>query len=391
MNAFDRRVKQHVKGKSHSFFAVYPIGFEQQGVGELEAVGIHAESVEVGGINFQAKVNDMMSAILSCSGAVRFLMRLSSFKCENFVILMRRLSEIPWELYLPSGCIPKLSVSATHSRLYHTGAVEERATKAIGDSWDALGIGTREDLGQTVYLRFIDDRCTVSLDCSGEPLYQRGYKKLVAKAPIRENIASLLLSAVDATAYDVIYDPMCGCGTCPIEASLMLGRGSVQGLRHYPFESWPVFSSATYNFLCREYESSRRSGDGSSLVYASDIDESNLELVRTNAEVASITTVQSGVGNIVLTQADFFQTSRETLPSGKLLLVFNPPYGKRLSVNERAFFDKLVKHLSRCYKAADLLLILPESAERVFDKIKPTKKFKFRNGGLKVVAVFASL
>ena len=61
---------------------------------------------------------------------------------------------------------------------------------------------------------------SVSIDTSGYPLFQRGYREEKMEAPLKETLASGLLKMADWDGETSIVDPMCGSGTILIEAAL---------------------------------------------------------------------------------------------------------------------------------------------------------------------------
>ena len=67
--------------------------------------------------------------------------------------------------------------------------------------------------------RFEDNLCTISVDTSGESLHKRGHKEAIAKAPMRETMASLFLRQCGYDGHETVVDPMCGSGTFVIEAA----------------------------------------------------------------------------------------------------------------------------------------------------------------------------
>ena len=74
-----------------------------------------------------------------------------------------------------------------------------------------------------------------------------------------------------------------------------------------------------------------------------------------------------------------------------MLLLFNPPYGKRLKIDKKTFFSQIGSHLKKHYKGCDALVIVPdEEAEKAIN-IYYEKKWVFRNGGLSVAALFFHL
>lgn len=400
--SLERRIKIQVKGKAHQFFAVYPPGFEDIGVSELKNAGItQIDAVETGGILFTAKIQQMMQAVLLCRGAVRILMRLAHFKASNFSMLMRHLkNKIVWELYLPPKCIPDFSVSTAKSRLYHGDAIAEHARKAFVSM---MGPDTSRQ-EQTVYIRIVNDRCTISLDCCGESLYRRGYKMYTTDAPLRENLASLLIERIAAefpeNHYDAVYDPMCGSGTFLTEAALQTEKlqSKLAALRSFAFQHWPVYSEAAFNFIARQQPAAFNAVFSSDLrIFGSDIDTGNIQLTSENAANLGLTAVnnfteQSEEPAVYLMPIDFFRTSKKLIPSKeKILLIFNPPYGKRLKIDKKIFFAHIGNHLKRHYKNCDALVIVPDEESEKAMKLHYEKKWIFKNGGLPVAALFFHL
>src|SRR5690606_728822 len=76
-------------------------------------------------------------------------------------------------------------------------------------------------------VRMLDGQIIVSVDLAGRPMHQRGYRHLSGVAPVREDVAALMLmlARYDSRS-DILIDPMGGAGTIAIEAACMAtGRG----------------------------------------------------------------------------------------------------------------------------------------------------------------------
>ena len=82
---------------------------------------------------------------------------------------------------------------------------------------------------------------------------------------------------------------------------------------------------------------------------------------------------------ISLQQEDFFKAPKPT--SGKLHLLFNPPYGERLNA-EAALYQQIGDTLKNQYPDTDAWLISsnPEAIKSV--GLRPSRKIKVFNGGL---------
>ncbi|HUS68687.1 MAG TPA: hypothetical protein VMZ28_29325 [Kofleriaceae bacterium] len=74
-------------------------------------------------------------------------------------------------------------------------------------------------------LRMHDRTISLSVDLAGQALHLRGYRGEGGEAPLRENLAAILVMLCRHDARrEILLDPMCGSGTIAIEAALM-GRG----------------------------------------------------------------------------------------------------------------------------------------------------------------------
>ncbi|CAE8717427.1 unnamed protein product, partial [Polarella glacialis] len=191
-------------------------------------------------------------------------------------------SELEDALALPAPppVTSEVKVSSEKSRLYHTGLVKERVLEAIKQRSVAkepreTGVQeasqkVREVSGGSVALspstllpevriRLRHDECQVSVSASGL-LHQRGYRKAVSEASVRETLAaacvmaSPLLRRLTAAAHNdeelVLWDPFCGSGTLLLEAlGIVLGQTPGDQAKTYPFTSFPCHSQQAYSDL----------------------------------------------------------------------------------------------------------------------------------------------
>ncbi len=190
--AFDKRVRRTINGRRHVFFAVTAPGLENLCLEELENLGcgISDFSVIPGGVEFESDLKGLYTASLHLRTATRILMRVAEFSASSFAELEKKIIAINWEIYLPQGCKPEISVKCTKCRLYHSDAISVRVSGWIASK--TAGVD-RSTIRQQVFIRGMNDRFVVSINASGEPLYKRGIKTGFGKAPIRETLASAML------------------------------------------------------------------------------------------------------------------------------------------------------------------------------------------------------
>ena len=105
------------------------------------------------------------------------------------------------------------------------------------------------------------DKCTVSLDSSGQSLHKRGYRVAHGVASLNEVLAAgmILLSGWDGKS--AFLDPMCGSATLPIEAALIAMKIPGGYFRQsFSFMNWKNYSSSLFNQI--KSESDRKISDG---------------------------------------------------------------------------------------------------------------------------------
>ena len=203
-----------------------------------------------GGIEIECSLNAgfKLNTILRCP--TRILLRLSEFKCRDAPKLFQKTSKFPWAQWM-IGQTPTVVSSSSNSRLFDSRKIEKAISDGINQYYkhqpvkkkylDLLST-TDADLLPTIYFRAVDDLCTLSLDTTGERMHLRGEKLLTGLAPIRENLAALLLLEIQRNLTQdksfTLIDPMCGSGTFLLEAKL---ANTITIDRSYSFHFIPLY------------------------------------------------------------------------------------------------------------------------------------------------------
>jgi len=392
--AIARRVKDHVVGSRHDFFAVVHPGFEETARQELRELGIESPELQgTGGIGFTARLDDAWRVNLGAGTVSRLLMRLCNFKATGFGDFRARLAAFPWELHLADRAAIRFTVSASRSRLWHEGKLEEEAARAIRGRMAAHGrqvdfskvadaAGPRN---QSVFIRMDDNRCQVSLDSSGELLYKRGHGKFVEEAPLRETLACSILRAAAITNCRILLDPFCGSGTFALEAGAIFSGCPVNGGRAFAFEGWPSFRPARFRHvkegLGRELGS--RAPASAPRILCSDIDAKAVATARHNLELAGLASL-AGVD-----QSDFFALRMPDADPAGVLLVMNPPYGARLEkgTDIASLYRSIGGKVRRDFPGCGYAVIVPGLELEKALGLPHEKKILFRNGGIPVALV----
>lgn len=316
----------------YSAFAVTAPGLAPLAARELKALGLAPNDPEAGGVAFSADVRGLYSANVHLRTVSRVLVRVDEFRASNFNELERRTARLPWSDWIAPARAVGLRVTCRKSRLYHSGAVAERVSKALAGLTDRVGLAKEQEGdepndasdAQLVLVRLLNDRCTISLDSSGALLHQRGYRLAVAKAPLRETLGAALLLATGWDPATPLVDPFCGSGTIAIEGAMLARRIAPGGNRHFAFESWPGFNGATLQLVRRE-ATAKELPAAPAPIFASDRDAGAIEAALANAQRAGV------AGDIIFTQAAVSAMLPPSAARTPGAVVTNPPYGLRVS------------------------------------------------------------
>lgn len=375
---------------SLDLFAVVAPGLGDICLGELAAIGVHGTMLP-GGVAFTGDVHVLAAANLRLATATRVLVRLGEFHAPGFPELHRRAARLPWEQYFAGVPRVDVQVTAHKSRLHHTGGIRERILKGMAErlgSEPVLAATDDEDADADettrVVVRLDHDRCTVSVDSSGDPLHRRGYRLALARAPLRPTLAAGILRAAGWVPGDPLLDPMCGSGTLIIEAA-RAALGIAPGAdREFLFTRWPGLPGAAALTAARRDLSPGPSpvdlSPGTSpRIAGSDRDPGAIAASRANAE-------RAGVAAHV--RLDVRPLSACEPPPGTGLVVSNPPYGVR--VGKRGPLRDLHAQLGHVLRARcpgwRVALLCGDDLWRYTD-LPLAEARSLRNGGLAVKLV----
>jgi putative N6-adenine-specific DNA methylase len=373
-------------------------GFEKTVAGEIKKILANSTSfvqdslhTSFGGVEFQGRLEDMWRINAVARTPSRVSMRIAQFKATQFPELIRKIAEIPWELYISPHAQGQIQVTSRLSRLIHTDAIEERVAAGMAmhlGSWQAIipQEALPHTLPQTILVRFESDICTLSIDSSGELLFKRGYDKFTEEAPLRDTLASCVLQLAGWDDCEQLFDPMCGSGTFSLEALLSRKPSRWPGsIRRFAFEEWPYFRLPAYRHMLQNLKPAVPFLPMA--VIAGDKDSKAIETVNRNLLELNLPELP-----IKVSQQDFFKAVPSELPAdfklrNRTLIIMNPPYGIRISQEFPQLFqsigDQLRKHYTGCRYA--IMCPTPQDAQSL--GLKWARQAITKNGGLEVMIV----
>jgi putative N6-adenine-specific DNA methylase len=363
-----------------AFAACLP-GLEPLLAAELTELGLEP-NVVAGGVEFAADVPALQRCGLWLGTASHVVVRLAQFRCRALGELERKAAMLPWTAWLRDDVALDVRATARKSRLFHTGAIEERIARAARDAvGDLPELAANSDApAAKVAVRMFGDVCTVSLDIADTPLHRRGYRLEVAKAPLREDLAHALALAVRPTSADAILDPFCGSGTVAIEAAALQAGLPPGRLRRPPLEHLAAFDRNAWRKLLASVEASAPSAP----IVAGDRDAGAIEAAKANAARAGVAdAIQFGVA--ALRSQTWFAGDA---PARGCLLT-NPPFGVR--VGKGPNLQPLYQSLGACAKRlgagwrVGILAHDPRLARKTALPLRAA--FTTKHGGLSVTAM----
>ncbi|HPJ38273.1 MAG TPA: hypothetical protein PLT75_07500 [Spirochaetota bacterium] len=390
-----RRIKQHIIAKEHTFFAITQPGFEKTAEHDLIDSGISSIlETTTGGIEFTSRLTGCYTLHLRARTITRVLMRVSRFKATNFTVLRKKTSAIPWELYLSEGIQFSCKISCRHSRLYHTGRIEQEIAAAVTARLGEFGITARHSPSDTetpetqkLFIRFDNDLCHISLDASGEPMYKRGYRPFVSDAPLRETLCALILMEARIGNYDTLIDPMAGSGIFSIEAAMMR-RNILPGIhRHFIFETWPSFRPDTFSYIKKQLLNSAAHNIAPLKIYCSDYSGHAVDIITRNLQAGNLSDI------IQPEQRDFFSGPINLPDKSRSLIVLNPPYGKRVTGThaQPLLYKKIGETIRTLYPRSGYAVIVPGIEYEKHLALQYDRKIPFMYGGLQVAVIFKDM
>lgn len=372
-------------------FAVATPGVAPLVAAECVALGLTPREVSKAGVALDLTPAELFTLNCWTRLASRVLVRLAHFEARDFATLEKQAARVPWARVLTAGASVRLRVTCRKSRLYHSDAVAERVARSLTAVMPGVQVSGRarddEDddgaddaaVSQLIVVRFDRDRCTISADSSGALLHRRGWRPAVAKAPLRETLAAMMLAAAPWDGQVPLVDPFCGSGTIGIEAALRVRRMAPGLARSFAMERWPGADGAAYNAVRQAARDAILPGVGAPIVLR-DRDAGAIAAARANAERAGV------LGDLHIEQGALSETDLAGLgPRG--LLLTNPPYGLRVSdgADLRALYARLGDVLRTGGPGWRLgMLVPPDRALAGQLRLRLTPAVRTTNGGLPV-------
>jgi len=344
-----------------------------------ELIGLGANNVEIGTrmVSFTGDKALMYKANLHCRTALRILKPIHTFKAENADEVYDALKQLDWEDYLSLDNTFSIDAVVYSHIFNHSKFVAYRVKDAIAD-WFTEKYDKRPSVSLTnpdlvFNIHVAHNKCTLSLDSSGESLHKRGYRVAQTEAPLSEVLAAGMILKTGWRGESTFIDPMCGSGTLLIEAA-MIALGIPPGIhrQHFAFEKWKDFDEELFSMIYNDDSGAR---EFNHRIIGSDISPAAIAIAERNIRSAGL---KKQIDLSVLPLQQYTEA-----PAAEGLLMTNPPYGERIKVEELealyAMIGERLKHVFLGFNAY-VLSYRKESFDAI--GLKHSNRFFLFNGAL---------
>lgn len=352
------------------------MGLEPVLAKELTQLG--ANEVQIGRrmVSFMGDKEMMYRANFQLHTAIRILKPIKHFKALSADDVYREAQKIDWSEYIGLDKTFAVDSVVFSEEFRHSKFVAYKVKDAIVDQFREK-TGKRPNISVAnpdirLNIHIAEDKCTLSLDSSGESLHRRGYRQESVEAPLNEVLAAGMILMTGWQGETDFIDPMCGSGTLLVEAAL-IAHNMAPGLfrKEYAFEKWPDFDSDLFDRIYNDDSSER---EFTHHIYGYDVDIKAVNTARLNVRAAGL------LNDITVEEADF---KNFTQPKEKSIIVTNPPYGERISTPDLLGTYKMIgERLKHQFLNNDAWIL--SYREECFDQIglKPSIKIPVYNGSL---------
>jgi 23S rRNA (guanine2445-N2)-methyltransferase / 23S rRNA (guanine2069-N7)-methyltransferase len=370
------------------FFATCPSGADDLLEAELTECRAVIVSRNPTGVGFSGPLECAYRACLWSRVANRVLLNLAQFAAADGDELYAGCSHVDWSVHLDAGMSFAVDCTTRRSTLRHTLFAAQRVKDAIVDQLRERS-GSRPDVDLRapdvrIHLHIQYDRATLALDLSGASLHRRGYRIAGGAAPLKENLAAIVLLRAGwppiAAVGGALLDPLCGSGTLPIEAMLMAADIAPNLDRpRFGFERWPQHVPALWQRLEEEARARRATGleHCRARAFGSDIDAEAVAIARGNV-------ARLGLDPFVSIEQRALTDVRPPTRHG--LLATNPPYGARLgdSTELPVLFDSLGALLRERFDGWRAAVLTPTAELGYRIGLRVAKRNALKNGPIDV-------
>ena len=352
-------------------------GLEKVLADELLSLGAKEIKIGVRNVIFYGDLGFLYKSNLFLRSAIRILKPIKYFEINNQKDFYSYIFNFEWEDYISIDNTFYIE-SVLNTELFSNSLfVSQRAKDGIVDRFRKI-YKKRPNIDKLnpdikINIHINKNACTISLDSSGKPLNQRGYRIKTNIAPINEVLAAGLIMLSKWDCQSDFLDPMCGSGTILIEAAMYATNYPVNIKREsFSFKKWKNYDFNLFETIKKSVLKKVKPFKYNLIGY----DKSPSAIMKCKKNV-----INSEFQNIInISENDFFNTIKNE--DNFLHILFNPPYGERLPIDINSFYKKIGDTLKNNYTNSNTWFITSNLDALKFVELRPSRKIKLYNGKL---------
>lgn len=351
-------------------------GLEPALLQNLEEIGFTDVTAINRGVQLEGTWEDVYKLNLHVRCGISVLVELTYFKFENKDDLYKKIRAIGWPQWFDVRKTIAIRGFVQSAMFTNTQFPLLLAKDAIVDDFRArTGSRPNVDLkeAQVVLDLFIhENRCTVSINTSGDPLFKRGYRKETGLAPLNEVAAAGMIYLSGWDRKSTLIDPMCGSGTIAIEAAMIASNTPAGILR----ESFTLMHLKNFDHGAWERiieEGKAQIQPVPCKIFASDLSELMINKARRNIRTLPF------ARSIDLQVKDFKDVTK---PSEQGVVICNPPYGERIGENVEAMYKSFGDWMKQNMSGFSCWVLSSNQDAIKSIGLKANKTIKMFNGSL---------
>jgi len=343
---------------------------------ELKKIGATDIKILKRAVGYTGTLETVYRSNYELRTAVKILQEIKVFKATDAESLYNSAKRIPWEEYFTLQDTFAVNSVVFSDNFNHSGFPALKVKDAIADRFrekkGARPNVSPKDPDIRVEVHIAANRCTISIDTTGEPLFKRGYRAFTGLAPLSEILAAGMVLHTNLDEVSTFIDPMCGSSTILTEAAMIhLNIPPAINRVSFAFENSNNFDAKLWKDVKEKADSKiKTQSDIKFLGY--DIDQEIVRTARMNIKNADLEDV------ITIEHADFFDISR---PAETGMILTNPPYDLRLrSDNILEFYNEIGTKLKHDFNGWEAWILSGNMQAMKRVGLRPAKKLHLLNG-----------
>lgn len=354
------------------------LGLEQVLVDELKQLGAREVTVLNRAVSFVGDLGFMYKANLCLRTAIRILRPIHHLTARKDIQLYEEAKKLEWDKYIDVNNTIAVNAAVSSDFFNHSHYVALKVKDAIVDYFREHSRGKRPNVDVKnpdvrINVHLSNDKCSISLDSSGDSLHKRGYRHFTNNAPISEVLAAGLILLSDWDRESDFLDPMCGSGTIAIEAA-MIACNIPPALhrKNFGFMNWKNFDKQLWNII--KDSALKKVKDFPAKIIACDRAFSSIRKTEANIKDALLDDI------VEVHRMNFIK--KPYLFVNKGVVLFNPPYGERLEADVNELYAQIGDTFKKNYSGCSAWLITSNMEAVKHIGLKHKRRIKLFNGQL---------